>query len=545
MDLFLSALLVVSLVFRGALTPSVPPELFGDEVDVGYQAFSLLNTGKDLYGQQLPWYIHSLSEWRMPLAIYAAVPTIALFGNTEIGVRGPQIVFGSLAPVIVFLLVYELRKNRKIAAFSAIALSCMPWHIHYSRAAFEVVIMLDLLLVATLVFIKKKYILSVIFFALAMYTYSTAIIFTPLIMTFLVILQRMRFNPKTLFSLALFIFLLVPLVVNIYLGPARGRFQAISIFNDQNLIKQITETRGQESSKYENIWYNKGETFSRIILGNYFRAFSADFLFVRGDPIMRHSLQYVGGLIPFTAPFLVLGLYSLVRHRQWFWVFWLLIAPIPSSLTSDGAFHATRLFFMVIPLAVGIGEGFILITNKISSTSKKFIFIAVTLTLIIVQFIYIGHYYVVRYPKESWRWWHVGYKKIMTDVYKNQSMYSRVFINNSYEPSLIRYLFYTKYSPKKFHKEFLIDQPTNNIVPGYDGFTLGDNIFFGSFNKESQKVGIQNSLLPESLYVISQRDDVPGDWDWRISPPAGIKVISTTTNPDNIPLFYLITKSEQ
>jgi len=61
--------------------------LFGDEVDVGYHAYSLLQTGKDYMGQLLPSYIQSLAEWRAPLLMYASIPSILIFGLTEWGVR--------------------------------------------------------------------------------------------------------------------------------------------------------------------------------------------------------------------------------------------------------------------------------------------------------------------------------------------------------------------------------------------------------------------------------------------------------------------------
>ena len=156
MGLILSILFAVSLFIRGFSIPTLPPELFGDEVDVGYQAFSLLHTGLDLYGQLFPKYIHSLSEWRTPLLMYYTVPTIYLFGNTEWGVRTPEVILGALAPLILFLLVYEVTRSKSQALLSSVILCIMPWHILYSRAAFEAVLLLDFVLLGTLFFIKKR-----------------------------------------------------------------------------------------------------------------------------------------------------------------------------------------------------------------------------------------------------------------------------------------------------------------------------------------------------------------------------------------------------
>lgn len=524
MGLFLSFLLLLSGFLRVGGITRTPPELFGDEVDVGYQAYSLLKTGRDLYNQPLPTYIHSLSEWRAPLLMYATVPTIAIFGNTDWGVRLPEIILGTLAPLILFLLVYQITRSKYISFFSALFLSVMPWHIYYSRAAFEVVLMLNLIMLGTLLFFRRRFAISYLLFALSMYTYSTAVVFIPLWILALVLITKKRPSFLSLFILLLIV---APLVYQVVAGPARGRFSTLSIFNDSSTIKTINDLRNSDP-KLGIIWHNKLEAYFNIIIANYLRAFSTDFLFVRGDPIYRHSIQIIGQLFPVTAPLLLIGICYLVNRRQWLWLSWLALAPLPAVLTSDGGYHATRLFLMIPPLAVAMGVGFSLIRRK------RFL-AYLYLLLFAFQFIWTAHYYIVHYPVSSWRWWDVGYKGAMLKLNELSPNYSRVFINNTYEPSLIRFLFWTGYSPEKFHQQFTIDQPQKNIVPNYDGFSLDDKYFFGSFSKSV-------TLLPNSLYLISQRDDVGGDWDWRKSPPDGVKVLYASTNPDGFPILYLITK---
>src|SRR3989344_7150406 len=149
---FLISILVIASVFRFWKLDLLP--LFGDEVDVGYQAYSLLKTGKDYMGQTLPTYIHSLSEWRAPLFIYATIPSVAIFGLNEWGVRGGAAFFGVLGVLLIYLLGKKLW-NEKIGLLSAILLAILPWHIHYSRAAFEVTLLLDLILLGTLLLLDS------------------------------------------------------------------------------------------------------------------------------------------------------------------------------------------------------------------------------------------------------------------------------------------------------------------------------------------------------------------------------------------------------
>lgn len=532
MSWILSIILALSLFLRVGLLNQVPPELFGDEVDVGFQARSLFQTGRDLYGQILPTYIHSLAEWRAPLLMYATVPTIAVFGNSVWGVRLPEVIFGSLAPIILFLLVMNTIGNwkLKIGICASVVLATMPWAIYYSRAAFEVTLMLDLIMLGTLLFLKRRFVLSVSCFALSLYAYSTAILFVPLWFIALHFLTKSK--PKIV-PLLLFTLILVPLILNILSGPARGRFGGLSIFTQADLVRNINDLRQADDSPLSSFWHNKLETYTTVFVANYLRAFSTDFLFIRGDPIYRHSMQVVGELLAISFPFVFVGLWYLGSRRQWLWLSWLFLAPIPAALTSDGGYHATRLFLMIPPLAVATGAGLLLVMQKLPKILNLLL-----LVFFITYFVWLSHYYVDHYAKSSWRWWHVGFATALTELEKISPQYSRVFINNTYEPSLIRFLFWTNYSPAKFQRQFTVDQLQVNIVPNYDGFSLDGKYFFGNFNKPNWT----EFLLPNSLYLISQRDNVAGDWDWRRTPPDNIRVLFTSTNAYDQPILYLVTK---
>ena len=528
--MILSIILALSLFLRVGLLNQVPPELFGDEIDVGYQARSLLQTGRDLYGQILPTYIHSLSEWRAPLLMYATVPTITAFGDSVWGVRLPEVIFGTLGPLILFLLVYQVSKSWKLGVLASLTMATMPWHIYYSRSAFEVVIMLDLIMLGTLLFLKRRFEFCVLSFALAMYSYSTADSIRSSVVC--LIASPLQNKAQNYFRVAVCNYRR-PSGVSNCRWPRRGRFGGLNIFNQQELIRNINDLRQEDNSFTSPLWHNKLEAGASVIMANYLRAFSTDFLFIRGDPTYRHSIQIVGELLTISFPFVLLGLWYLGSKRQWLWLSWLFLAPIPAALTADGGYHATRLFLVIPPLAVATGAGLLLVIRKL----PKFLNLLLLL-LFTVYFIWLSHYYVVHYAKSSWRWWQVGFEQSMRQLDKLSPQYSRVFINNTYEPSLIRFLFWTSYSPGKFQRQFTVDQPKDNIVPNYNGFSLDGKYFFGNFNKSNWT----EFLLPNSLYLISQRDNVAGDWDWRRTPPSNIRVLFTSTNAYDEPILYLVTK---
>jgi hypothetical protein len=537
MGLMLSALLTLSLLVRGLGVTSLPPELFGDEIDVGYQAYSLFKTGRDLYSQPFPVYIHSLSEWRTPLLMYYTVPTIAVFGHTELGVRAPEVILGALAPLILFLLVYQVSKSKSAALLSGLVLALMPWHILYSRAAFESVLLLDFIMLGTILFLRRRWFISLVFFSLTPYIYSTATLFTPL---WLISLYLFTSRPRIRITSLLPLLLLLPFAVNLFFGKAGERFGKVGLFNNKETVDEIVNLRTESAAPWERLFSNKVVFTVKKVAANYYSAFSPEFLFLKGDTTARHSLQYIGQLFPLWAPLFVFGLIYLIKHKQYFWLLWLAIAPIPSALTVDGAYHATRLFLMIPPLAVAVASGFLFFRDLLS---RKLFSVAFGIFWLVFAFqlFDVANYYYFHYPQKTWRWWHVGYKQALLELNKLSPEYSRVFINNTYEPSLIRFLFYSGYDPRTFQRDFVIDKPKADVSPGYYGFALAPKYYFGGFSPPQNK-SLIDVMQPGNIYMVSQRDDLPGDWDWRKNPPGGIKVLFTSTDPTGFPIFYLVTK---
>jgi len=160
---------VIALAIRLVKLDTVPIELFGDELDAGYQAYSILKTGKDIRGYKFPIYFHSLSESKAPVYLYATVPFVAVFGLNEWGVRLPAVFFGMAGILFIYLLAKELFSDEKIATVSLLICSILPWHIQYSRAGLEETLLMTLVTGGIYFFLKSfrrnsSLLLSVLFF---------------------------------------------------------------------------------------------------------------------------------------------------------------------------------------------------------------------------------------------------------------------------------------------------------------------------------------------------------------------------------------------
>src|SRR3989338_1833480 len=134
-----------------------PIALEWDEVALGYDAYSILQAGRDQFGHFLPINFRSLDDWKPPLYVYSSIPGIFLFGLNDFTVRLPSAVFGSLAVILVFFLVRELFRNHseknQLALLAALFLAISPWHLQFSRAAFETNLSVTVTIAAVLTFL--------------------------------------------------------------------------------------------------------------------------------------------------------------------------------------------------------------------------------------------------------------------------------------------------------------------------------------------------------------------------------------------------------
>ena len=198
------------------------PALNADEATIGYNAYSLLLTGKDEHGNSWPVHFQSFNDYKPGLYFYVVLPFVKVLGLNVWSVRIPGALLGVLAVLIIYLLTKELFKDEKISVFSALLLAISPWHIHFSRGGWEVNLATFLITLGVWLFLKyvnstkSKYLfLSVLVFAVSLYSYHAARIVVPLLgLSLVVIYQKVIFNKSTL---KLIIFNLLFLVLSHFL----------------------------------------------------------------------------------------------------------------------------------------------------------------------------------------------------------------------------------------------------------------------------------------------------------------------------------------
>lgn len=539
-------LLVISFFIRIYKIDNL--SLFGDEIDVGYQAYSLLNTGKDYKGNFLPTYIQSLSESRAPLLIYTSIPGIKLFGLTEFGVRITPVIFGVLSIYLLYKLIFFLSSSFSLAFFSSLVMSLSPWHFHYSRTSFEVTLLLSLILFGVYLFqkfiqsSKAHYLyLAIISFGLTFYTYNTANIFVPLLVVFLILTNFKKvfsIKPKKIIiSFGLTILLITPIFLQIISGRAANRFGLISIFNDPKTISQIVDRRTSFSAtnpNKERFFYNKITMWTTTFFQNYLEAFSPLILFNKGDITnIRHNIPQFGLLFLSFVPLIFIGLIQSPKNKfRQLMFYWLIISPIASSLTTQGGHHPTRLFIMIPPLVYFVAQGILALSS--SKVFSKLLLIIISFTLIYeISFYY--HEYFYRYPKDSFEYWNYGYKELIQSTPNN---YQNLYVSNSKYNSLLPFVFYQKILINP-----LQDVSQKNVIFNYNGFSLINNIYFiDNWGDHDVLNQINKNSQSNDTYILFQGKDIPGDMDFSKKSLEGFKTIKTVYYPNKTIFAQMIQK---
>lgn len=520
---------------------SNPPSLNWDEASLGYNAYSILQTGADEYGNKFPLSIRSFDDYKPPLYTYLTIPFIKIFGLNEFAVRVPSAFIGVLSILAIYFLVKELlqkwdkKYQERIALVSAFFLAISPWHLQFSRVAFEGQIGLFFLISGLLFFLKALrngsfFYLSSTLFLLSLYSYHSFRLLVPLLLLVLLIVfwkSILNFKKQAVISLMMLFLLSFP-IWSSFLGETAGtgaRLSMVTIFSDPTVIDSSIERIDYDKSSNDyvgTLFHNRRVIYALAIAKGYLDHFNPDFLFFHGDGGVQHHAVDVGMLYFWDLPFILAGIYYLLkRFNRFILILFIsfLLSPIPSAITT-GTPHPVRAIGMVLGFHIFAAIGVVFFWGKIMLLRSLFIRVVIIIVVLIffmLDAIYYLHQYYIHTPIEYGYFWQYGNKETIEYARQNENKYTKIIMTYRIDQPYIYYLFYNKIDPIWYQENW---SEKGNI--GRFERKIGKYEFrYIDFNKDSKEKGVlligTPGEIPQSAKVIKEIKYLDGSIVYRIA----------------------------
>jgi len=388
--IFLFILIFFSLGLRVYKLGSLPSGILPDEASFGYNAYSVLKTGKDEHGVSYPLIFKAFGDQKLPAYVYSLIPSIKIFGLNNFAVRLPSAIAGVFITLAIFFLLLEFGFTKELSLIGSLIAATCQWLIILSRFAFESNLGLLFFILGILFFFisyrKNKLVLMVLsglFFGLTWYSYIAYRLITPLILfSFVVIYMRNKkfINKYGVILFISFIVTICPLIISTFSNQGQARYKQAVLNSNLGTVLEINESR-TFCTRYlpKIICYanaNKIIFNTRNLFYRYINTFSPDYLFMTGDKNSKYINVDNFGLLPIILlPFYFMGIIHLwnlftkqkLSKNELFIIFGLIIAPLPSLLVGDP--QKIRLSALLPFLIILIVFGF----YHLESYLKKFI----------------------------------------------------------------------------------------------------------------------------------------------------------------------------
>lgn len=474
--IFLFLIFFLGVILRFYRLGEIPVGFHRDEAFLGYNAYSILKTGRDMTGNFLP--LHLKSFLYSPAGYsYFSIPFIGIFGLSPFSVRFASAFFGSLTILATYFLVkHGLTQIGKgintdfLALLASFILAISPWHVNLSRTSTENTLVVFFIALGVLLYLlwiqKLKFyflVFSFLSFSMTLFLYQAPRAFLPLFLPLLLLFLPKLRKKEVLYFLGVFLItIIIPLLFIFSSKNLSLRIRTVSVFSTAQTQLVLNQQIGEDgvagtSNKITRIFHNKLTGYSSQVLENYFKHFSYSFLFTDQGSPERYKVPNVGLLYLIELPFLLFGIWVLLKNNKNIAAFllgWIIIAPLGSALTFDDVPNLQRTLLIFPALSIIVALGFLavmaLVNQKKLIRNSLIVFISLTMLFNISS--YLHQYYVHSSVYRPW-YRQDGYKELIGKVDALLPNYKKAIITDRESAPTIFFLFYGKYDPSLFQEE--------------------------------------------------------------------------------------------
>ena len=475
-----------------------PPSLNWDEVSHAYNAYSLLKTGRDQWGIAFPFpNFRAFGDYPTVLNIYLTVPAIAIFGANDFAVRFPHALIGSLTCLMLFIAAYSWSKNKYIGLTAAFLCAFSPWTFFPSRAIFQSNWAVFLLSLSMALYFTKKYYLTFLILTLSLFAYHNTRIFSPLIITGIIFIIRKQ--KKLVFTGVISLIVALLLLLN---PQSSARSPWVSII-DQGAVAFLEQARNTTKLPVlaARLLYNRPLYFGVSLVSHYFDYFSPRFLFLSGGTQYQFSVPKFGLINPVFLPFFYLGLFYLLRRKQYFLILWMAFSPLPAALTRDmdAVIRATT---MIPAVYLTTAAGFIYFFRLINYRFIIPLFSLILISFSTIQYQYL-HSYFTDYTQNYASSWQYGYSQLTAYLEAKYPKYDQILITKRYGEPHEFLLWYWPWNPTSYLSDPNLSWNYHDYWYWVDSFSK-----FRFINDWEMSAKV-NNLPPDEKYLIISSAPIP------------------------------------
>lgn len=460
-----------------------PASVNFDEAALGYNAYSILKTGRDEYGNFLPISLRSFNDYKPALYAYLSIPFIKVMGLDASSTRMVSALAGSISLIFLYFYICEFVKYRWLRLFIFLIISLEPWRLHFSRTAFESNLSMCFFTAGAWFLYKyrdwektknrfSKFLFISVLFSLSAYSYHGARLAVPLLIGMWAIDPlKILFKEKIssyfvwvwkkrllgLLPLLMFIVLILPVFL------ANQGSLVLTRFKQENVFTRYSPYVPRELIITDNIWQNWQSHpvyyFLGIISGHILSYISPINLTQRVYHWVRGGVQYIPEFSMFNWMETILFVFGLVglisgifkKYKYRFIVYWIIAGAAPAALTWNW-FHPLRslnLFpALEIIIALGLVNLFELVKKILPNLVAKLIYIAFGLILVLSLLFVVCNEYNYAVWGNHGEYQPGGFKEGVPILKSLQDNYDQVIIDSPHAQSYIFFLFYQSFDPK-------------------------------------------------------------------------------------------------
>ena len=464
----LSCIFLLSLGLRLYSLDTVPNGLHQDEVANMYIGRFILQNGQDIYGNTYPLlYVNKFGDYPPALPMYLQGASSLVFTSPTFASRFPIALIGSFTIFPLFYLLQFFLK-RRVALIGTGIFAIFPWHIILSRAGAEGVLgftfcLGGLALVFYGIQLKRNtyIVISWIFFLLSYFLYPSFRIIVPLtLMPLPFLYSHKKIRRILIASVVIFTFLTLIIGSTIW---GRGRFTQTGLFTNSahkvtlsDQIQRLIISDGHTSAFTARLFHNKPIVYTQSFIENYLRYYSPSFLFIQGGLPIRYAVPNVG-LLFYTFLILLIPTFFLFattieKKVIYYFLYLLLIAPLPAAFTIEDSPNIHRAVFMIFPLiffvTVALVQGINLL-KKIPLFARA-IFYTIFVGIFMLELLYTAHQYVIHAGKMGPVRRQDGYVQLASYLVSNRDKYAKIVV-----PYADWIPIYYLYSKKDYNKTYI------------------------------------------------------------------------------------------